>query len=574
MPRLEITSDKHGKQSVPFDGASVAIGRQAGNDVVIDDVKASRRHCIIKQSKGTFRLKDLDSQNGTWVGQNRVSEGILALGDVLRIGSTFIRLLPDEVEVAAGEKLPTAAIVIEEDEEELPPSGVDRSNVQTTLAVRAVGAGPLSKQLAPLMEATVNMPLAEGAPQTLADVVLLDRQSRPVVIDKRKKARPSEAIEAFRQLLFAAFRTRATDIHIEPRPDVYTLRFRIDGAMHGVGECSVKIGFAVLNIIKILCQVDIAKRNIVQEGNFAIELPARRVDLRVSMTPTVHGQKLALRFLDKASVPDQFENLGMELDAVTEFRRVINQDAGLIIIAGPTGSGKTTTLYTALKSVDAKSRNVVTIEDPVEYELEYASQISIDPGHDLTFASVLSSVLRQDPDVILVGEIRDPETAKMAMQAAMTGHMVLTTVHARDSVGTIFRLLDLEVEPFLIANSVSLCLSQRLVRVLCPDCKRPYKPDAALVRRLKLEDRPHGNFYAPVGCRRCMNVGYRGRMALFELLVFNEQLRDVVLTQPTIADIRRAAGEWMFRTLADSGFRKVIEGSSSVEEVERIVSTI
>jgi len=573
MPKLEISSDSQGKRTVEFNGPSIAIGRQDGNDVVIDDVKASRKHCVIKQSKGTFRISDLGSQNGTWLGQNRIKDGILALGDVVRIGSTFIRLLPDDVEVADGERLPMAAVIIEEDEE-LPPAPANPSGVQTTLAVRAMGAGPLSKQLSPLMEATVHVPLPGGAPQTLDDVVMLDRKSRPVKIEHRQKARPSEALEAFRQLLFAAFRTRATDIHVEPKPDVYAIRFRIDGALHSVGDCSGKIGVAMLNIVKVLCQIDIAKKNIVQEGTFAVELPNRRVDMRVNLTPAMHGQKLALRFLDKASVPAQFENLGMELDAVAEFRRIINQDAGLIIIAGPTGSGKTTTLYTSLKSIDARSRNIVTIEDPVEYELEYATQISIDPGHDLTFASVLSSVLRQDPDVILVGEIRDPETARMAMQAAMTGHMVLTTVHARDSVGTIFRLLDLEVEPFLIANSVSMCLSQRLVRVLCPDCKRAYRPTAPLIRRLKLEDRPHGDFYEPVGCRRCMNVGYRGRMALFELLAFNEQLRDVVLTQPTIADIRKAAGEWMFRTLADSGYRKVIEGATSVEEVDRIVSAI
>jgi len=573
MPRLEITT-KRKKRTVSFDGPTIAIGRQAGNDVVIDDAKASRRHCVIRHNKGTFRLKDLSSQNGTWIGPNRVDEGIIALGDVLRIGSTLIQLLPDEVDGDDGEALPTARIVIEDEDEELPPPKVDRSSVPATLALRSIGTGPLSKQLTPLMQATVSVPVPEGAPATLKDVVLLDRKSRPIVIDRRDKSKPSDALDAFRQLLFAALRTRATDIHIEPKADVYTIRFRIDGILHSVGETAAKIGVTILNVIKILCQADIAKKSVVQEGNFGIELPSRRVDLRVNMTPTVHGQKLALRFLDKASVPDQFENLGMELDAVAEFRGVCQQDAGLIIIAGPTGSGKTTTLYTALKTIDATTRNVVTIEDPVEYNLDDATQISIDPAHDLTFASALTSILRQDPDVILVGEIRDPETAKMAMQAAMTGHMVLTTVHARDSVGTIFRLLDLGVEPFLIANSVSLCLSQRLVRMLCPDCKRKYKPDARLVRQLRLEDRPHGDFYAPVGCRRCMDVGYRGRLALFELLAFNPQLRDVILTQPTIAEIRKAAGEWMFHTLADSGYRKVIEGSTSIEEVNRVVSSV
>lgn len=571
MPRLEIRTGAD-KEVIPFDKPEVSIGRQPGNDVVIDDVKASRKHCVIRHSKGTFRLKDLKSQNGTWMGQNRVDEAIIALGDTLRIGTTFIRLLPDVVEGENG-NVPTARIVIEETED-LPHASGDRNAVATSLAVRQVGVGPLSKQLAPLMLACVNVPVSPGAPNVLTDVGLLNRKSQPIAIDKANKGRPSEALEAFRQLLFVAFRTRATDIHIEPKPDVYTLRFRIDGMLHSVGEVTSKVGIAMLNVVKILCQADIAKRSIVQEGNFAIELPNRRVDMRVNMTPTVHGQKLALRFLDRSSVPDQFENLGMELDSVAELRRVCSQDAGLVIIAGPTGSGKTTTLYTALKTVDAQSRNIVTIEDPVEYELPNATQISIDPQHGLTFASVLSSILRQDPDVILVGEIRDQETAKMAMQAAMTGHLVLTTVHARDSIGTIFRLLDLGVEPFLIANSVTLCITQRLIRVLCPDCKRSFRPDAKMVRELKLEDRPHGNFYTAVGCKRCMDVGFRGRMALFEILAFNPQLRDVILTQPTIADIRRAAGEWMFRSLYDAGVRKIIEGVTTIEEVQKIVATM
>jgi general secretion pathway protein E len=298
------------------------------------------------------------------------------------------------------------------------------------------------------------------------------------------------------------------------------------------------------------------------------------VDFRVNLTPSVHGQKLALRFLDKATVPTQFENLGMDLDSVAELSRVCRQDAGMVILAGPTGCGKTTTLYTALQTIDVETRNIVTIEDPVEYELVGTTQISIDPRHDLTFSSVLSSVLRQDPDVILVGEIRDHETAKMAMQAATTGHLVLTTLHARDTVGTVFRLLDLGVEAFLIANSVTMCISQRLVRVLCPDCKRPYSPDAEMIRRMKLEGRPHGSFYAPVGCKKCMGIGYRGRMALFEVLMFNAQVRDVILTAPTISEIRRAAGEWMFQTLTESGYRKIIEGITTIQEIDRVGGTV
>jgi general secretion pathway protein E len=574
MPRLEIISSGR-KRTVRFNGPKITIGRSEDNHLVLADRVASRHHCQIERQGGSFLLKDLKSHNGTWMGENQVLEAALSFGDTLRIGSTYIRLLPDPADGAIEQSspgpgdLPTAELVAEE-AEELPSGAGVRRNAAATVAARSVAGGPLAKQLAALTRSCQDVPVPENAPQVAQDIHLLNRKSEPVTIDRGGKNKPTEALEALRQLMFTAFRTRATDLHVEPKADVYTMRFRIDGLLHAVGEMTHKATIALLNVVKVLCEIDIAKRNVVQEGSFAVELPDRRVDFRVSLTPTVHGQKLALRFLDKAAVPDQFENLGMDLDAVAELVRTCRQDAGMIILSGPTGSGKTTTLYTALQSIDAETRNIVTIEDPVEYELVNTTQISIDPTHDLTFASVLSSVLRQDPDVILVGEIRDQETAKMAMQAATTGHLVLTTIHARDSVGTVFRLLDLGIEPFLIANSVTMCISQRLVRVLCPDCKRPFQPETQMIRQMNLEGRPHGQFFEAVGCKKCMGAGYRGRVALFEMLMFNQQVRDVILTEPTITDIRKAAGEWMFRPLAEGGYRKVIEGVTTFEEVERV----
>jgi len=590
MPKLEVKAN--GKtRTVSFDGRTVTLGRSTDNDVVLADKVASRRHCVIEQKGGVFHLQDLESHNGTWIGENRILEARLGFGETFRVGGTLIRLLPEEVEggdsppvsSARGskrrsKKLPVAEAVSEE-VEDLPRGSLDRSHVSSALTARSLVAGPLSKQLAGLMQACVSVPMPDRAPQAATDVRLLNKKAEPISVDDeqagggkkpKQRTRPAEALAALRQMMFVAFRSRATDIHIEPKPDLYSLRFRIDGLLHSVGDINPKMAVAILNVIKILCQVDISKKSVVQEGSFCVELTDRRVDLRVSLTPTLHGQKLALRLLDKAAVPDQFENLGMDLDAVAELTRICQQDAGMIILSGPTGSGKTTTLYTALQTLDAKTRNIVTVEDPVEYELENTTQISIDPTHGLTFASVLASVLRQDPDVILVGEVRDNETARMAMQAATTGHLVLTTLHARDTVGTVFRLLDLGVESFLIANSVSMCISQRLVRMLCPHCKRPYRPSARLIRHMHIEQRPHGEFFEAVGCRRCLDVGYHGRMALFEMLVFSPQVRDVILTEPTISDIRKAGGEWMFQTLVESGHRKVIEGMTTVEEVDRV----
>lgn len=570
MPKLEIKSQGQPTQVIEFNGKTVSLGRQAGNTVVLTDPVASRKHCVIEHKKGQFILRDLGSQNGTWIGENRIVEAMLEFGDTIRIGATFIRLLPDELDTAEADVLPSAVLIEEEEHEELPTASLDPTVVTTSLAVRAMVSGPFARQLNTLMQACVHVPVSSGAPQTVKDLRLLNRKSEAVKLGHQTKA--SEAFEALRQLMFAAFRTRTTDIHIEPKAEVYALRFRIDGIMQSVGEINSKMAIAILNVIKILCEIDIAKKNIVQEGNFAIELPTRRVDFRVNFTPTVHGQKLALRFLDAGAVPTQFENLGMELDAVSELYRICEQDAGMIILSGPTGSGKTTTMYTALQTINATTRNIVTIEDPVEYELPSTTQISIDPVHGVTFASVLASVLRQDPDVILVGEVRDQETARLAMQAATTGHLVLTTIHARDTIGTVFRLLDLGIEPFLVANAVTLCISQRLIRVLCPQCKRPYKPDAKTIRRMNLEGRSYGEMFESVGCKKCMGTGFRGRMALFEILLFTPQVRDVILSGPTIGEIRKAAGEWMFSTLLDAGYKKVIEGVTTVQEIERVAS--
>ncbi|MCK6483904.1 MAG: Flp pilus assembly complex ATPase component TadA [Phycisphaerae bacterium] len=566
MPIIEVTAGGQ-KQRFTLGDAPLSVGRMQGNDVVIEDALASRRHCTFTLKDGIVVLKDLSSHNGTYIGPNKVSEAILSFGDVVRIGKTTMRLLPDEVDQDAP-SLPTADIVL--DEAQTRTVTKQAHPAVTALATKVIGTGPLTRQLAPLMQACISAPPVPGCPRSIDELGLLDRQSRPLRIDAQKQAKPAEALMAFRQLLYAAFRSRATDLHIEPKAEAYQLRFRIDGLLHSVGEISPKMGATVLNVVKVLCQADIAKKAIVQEGSFAIELPERRVDMRVSLTPSTHGQKLALRFLDKATVPDRFDELGMEPAAVAEIRRICAQDAGMVIVAGPTGSGKTTTLYTALKTIDANTRNIVTIEDPVEYRLENTTQISIDPKHELTFATVLATVMRQDPDVILVGEIRDQETAQMAMQAAMTGHLVLTTVHARDSVSTIFRLLDLGVEPFLCANAVSMTISQRLVRRLCTKCKRPFRPDARSIVALGLEGRQIEKFYAAVGCPQCMNTGYHGRLALFEMLTFTPQLRDVILTKPTIREIRAASGEWMFRTLRGSGLNKVIEGHTTVDEVERV----
>jgi len=310
-----------------------------------------------------------------------------------------------------------------------------------------------------------------------------------------------------------------------------------------------------------------------QEGHYSAVFPDRRVEYRVSFTPSVHGQKLVIRVLDQRGSPGAITELGLLNYMEDRVRKVCEQDSGLILTCGPTGSGKTTTLYNCIRSIDRQTRNVITIEDPVEYQIDNVTQIPIDEHKGNTFGTLLRSVLRQDPDVILVGEIRDEETARTAMQAAMTGHLVFSSVHAKESITAVFRLLDLKVEPYLVANSLNLVLAQRLVRLLCPTCKTTIPVPPGVSTRLGRHLQGKTVTYAPMGCVRCLRTGYSGRRALFELLDFNDELRDIVLTTPSISGMKRIIEQGLFTTLQQFGWRLVADGMTSLEEVDRVAGS-
>jgi len=308
----------------------------------------------------------------------------------------------------------------------------------------------------------------------------------------------------------------------------------------------------------------------VLDGHFSARFPSRRVDYRASFTPSVHGQKLVLRVLDTRDAPTSLSQVGLASYMIDRIRKTCNQSQGMMLVCGPTGSGKTTTLYQALRTIDRERRNVITIEDPVEYHLEGVTQIPANIGRGNTFGTLLRSVLRQDPDVIFVGEIRDEETARTAMQAAMTGHLVFSTVHSKDTIGAVFRLLDLGVENHLIANAMDLILAQRLVRVLCDHCKRPVKPTPGQSSRLGRYLQNTKQIYSATGCAKCLRTGYSGRRAIFELLAFNDELRDIVLKTPSISDIKKVIEKDLFTTLIQSGWQLVAKGVTSIDEVDRV----
>ncbi|MHC4446561.1 MAG: GspE/PulE family protein, partial [Planctomycetota bacterium] len=379
-----------------------------------------------------------------------------------------------------------------------------------------------------------------------------------------------EGIRAFRLMLLACFRSRATDLHMEPGIDRAAIRIRVDGYMLSAVHLTMSLFKRILGVVKILCQIDTSQKNVVQDGHFSVTVKGRRVDYRVSLTPAMQGQKLVIRVLDSANAPSRLHELGLIPWMYEKLRTMAIKDAGLLLACGPTGCGKTTTLYSCLREIDVQQRNAITIEDPVEYYLEGCTQIPIDHRQGNTFANILRSVLRQDPDVIFVGEIRDIETATVAMQASMTGHLVYTTVHSKDTIGAIFRLLDLGVEAYLVANALNVILAQRLIRLLCETCRKAVRPTPT--QNMKMGHALDGvpEIYAPTGCKRCLRTGYTGRRAIFELLQFNDHMRDIVLKTPTIQGIRGIADQGLFIMLQHYGYQLVAQGVTSFDEVERV----
>ena len=383
----------------------------------------------------------------------------------------------------------------------------------------------------------------------------------------------SEAITSAQAILTKAIQLRATDIHLEPKSgDELLVRYRIDGIMQNAGTVTGVAGRATVSAIKVLGDMDIAERRRPQDGTFAAVFDGRKFDIRAASGPTNFGEKIALRLLDAEGgiVKQGLDKFGLSDKVLKHLREIIHRPHGMLIVCGPTGSGKTTTLYGAIGEIDVLSRNIVTIEDPIEYRLDNISQTAVNVAADLTFAKILRSVLRQDPDVILVGEIRDKETAEIAMQAALTGHFVFTTLHANDTATTVTRLLDIGIDTTLIQSAVTAVLGQRLIRVLCQRCREAYKPTPEFLKSAGIPADKVTVFYKEKGCTACNGTGYRGRTGVHELMIFDKGIRELIVGQPSIQAIRTAGRKAGMRTLQEAGLLKVIAGITSVNEVIRV----
>lgn len=388
----------------------------------------------------------------------------------------------------------------------------------------------------------------------------------------------SKGYLAARELVYDSIMRRCTDIHLEPKEDELQVRLRIDGMMYPTEPFDRGIGEAIVNIFKVLSAMDITERRRPQDGSFGAIVENREIDFRVATQGTRFGEKMSLRILDQTNSVRTLEHLGMRKQMQEAIEKVIREPHGLFLSCGPTGAGKSTTLYAALSTLDASEVNIITIEDPVEYKMESVNQIEINTKAGQTFGGSLRSVLRQDPDVVMIGEIRDEETAKVACQAANTGHMVFSTIHANDSITALFRLIDLGVEPFMLSSSISAILAQRLGRKLCPHCKESYKPNPEFLKqagisaeKVKELFRAKENKGAADRCTHCSGLGYLGRIGVFELLMINERMRDLIRETESVSTIRAEARKTGMLTMMEEGVRLVVRGVTSVEEVLRVV---
>lgn len=377
-------------------------------------------------------------------------------------------------------------------------------------------------------------------------------------------------IKLVNHILAQAVKSRASDIHVEPFKNELVVRFRLDGVLHNILRLPKRLQAPVASRIKIMARLNIAEKRLPQDGRMEVRIGNRQVDLRVSSLPTAFGERVVMRLLEKNARLLSLEELGMGPDHHAEMRRLTQLSHGIILVTGPTGSGKTTTLYAALSSINSPDKNILTIEDPIEYQLDGIGQMQVNSKIDLTFAKGLRSMVRQDPDVILVGEIRDRETAEIAIQASLTGHLVFSTLHTNDAPSAVTRLIDIGIEPFLVSSAVRAIIAQRLVRVLCPVCKREEAPTAKELLEMGLGEGDAAVVNRAVGCAECMQTGYRGRTSIYEFMPLTERVQDLVVRTSDANQIRKLALEEGMRTLRQDGIRLVLSGVTTLDEVMRV----
>ncbi len=520
-----------------------------------------------------------------------ISEGQLARGLAQQWGLPFTELPESEIDPEVARLIPTylaqrhGVVAVERRQNRLVVAMSDPSNVVaiddirllTGLDVEIVIASSddLSRAQSRLygIAADVEEILRQSTSTTEPEIA--DESAAEDVTLERLRTMGEEApiVRVVNQVISQAIRASASDIHLEPHRKEMKVRYRVDGILHDIMTPPKAVQAALVSRVKILASMDIAERRLPQDGHIHLRHEGKEYDLRVSTLPTVLGEKVVIRILDQSSVRAALNKIGMPADLLPVWEALVAKPYGMIVVTGPTGSGKTTTLYTSLTRINTPERNIVSVEDPVEYQIPRVNQVQVNVRAGLTFASGLRSILRQDPDVVLIGEIRDRETAEIAVQASMTGHLVLSTLHTNDAPGAVTRLRDMGIESFLITSALIGVLAQRLVRVICPQCKEAYSPPVDALRRLGLDPAQHETvrLYRGRGCDHCRGTGYRGRLGVFELMGMNDRLRNLVINGSPVDELRAAAQEDGMRTLRQDGVQKVLSGITTIEELLRVV---
>ena len=396
------------------------------------------------------------------------------------------------------------------------------------------------------------------------------RDSQDSLEDIVSRAEEAPVIKLVNLLLIQAVKERASDIHIEPFREKINVRFRIDGILHRIAPPSQHLLPALISRVKILSKMDIAEKRLPQDGGFTVKVEDRPIDLRVSVVPTLFGEKAVLRILDKGAISFKIDDLGFSSKNLNTIKEMVSRPYGLVFVTGPTGSGKSTTLYSALNYIMTPKKNIVTVEDPVEYQLNGINQVQVKPNIGLTFANGLRSFLRQDPDIMMVGEVRDLETAEICIRASLTGHLVLSTLHTNNAVSAVTRLIDIGVESYLVASSLLLIVAQRLVRKLCPKCKQPAEMPDGIMKKYGLSKK---DIFQAKGCEHCRNTGYLGRVAIHEMLVIDQEIRQLITKGEDTSKIEEAGKRSGMKNLTESGIEKVVEGITDIEEVMSSVFT-
>ncbi len=526
------------------------------------------------------------------IGELAIEEGLATEKDVAQalatqLGIPYVNLESVVIEPAVASLIPETmarelkAIPIFRVENNLTVAMADPTDSEAIKEIRFVTGCKVEPVVSGLTEIIKTIDTYYGKPDSVRDTIedlttsvaeSVEEIEEEDLSESERLSQEAPVVKLVNLIIERAVDRSASDIHVEPEENGLRVRYRVDGVLQEDIVIPKMLRAAVISRLKILAKMNIAERRVPQDGRFSVKVRGKKVDIRVSTFPTIHGEKVVMRLLERSGSTLSLEDLGMSPNILRRFEQVLSLSHGIILVTGPTGSGKSTTLYAALNRINTPEKNIVTLEDPVESQISGVNQGHTNPIAGFTFASGLRAILRQDPDIIMVGETRDVETAEIAIQAALTGHLVFTTIHTNDAVAAITRLVDMGIEPFLVSSSVSAIVAQRLVRKVCPQCAQKGEPveltvpDTGEVRRLE-------SVPVPVGCEKCGNLGYKGRIGLFELVVANDEIRRLIVRKANEQELRAVARKYGYRTMFEDGIDKVEAGVTTVEEVMRVTRT-